>query len=86
VGQILEILELGGYEVSGGENPKIYVRINDPFRLRQEAFGNYRNSLLQNIRDRHEFGVNLMKEFFEADLSSNQRWDFIEDYFLGRKQ
>ena len=86
VGQILEILELGGYEVSGGENPKIYVRINDPFRLRQEAFGNYRNSLLQNIRDRHEFGVNLMKEFFEADLTSNQRWDFIEDYFLGKKQ
>ncbi len=86
VGQILEIFELGGYEINGGENPKIFIRINDPFRLRREAFSNYKNSLLQNIRDRHEHGVVLMREFFESNLTSNQRWDFIEDYFLGIKQ
>ncbi len=86
IGQLFEIFELGTYEVNGGENPKIFVRINDPFRLRVEAYGFYQNDILQNIRDRHTTGVELMKEFFETDYTSSERWDFIEDYFLGKKQ
>ena len=83
IGQILEIFELGTHEVAGGENPRIFVRINDPFRLRTEAFSNYDNSLLRDISYRHQTGVELMREFFESDLDSNQRWDFIEEFFLG---
>ncbi|MCM4156185.1 DEAD/DEAH box helicase [Gramella sp. AN32] len=86
IGQLFEIFELGTYEVNGGENPKIFIRINDPFRLRVEAYGFYQNDILQNIRDRHTTGVELMKEFFESDLTSAERWDFIENFFLGRKQ
>ena len=85
IGQILEIFQLGSYEVTGGENPRIYVRINDPFRLRSEAFSEYSNDLLEDINLRHQTGVHLMREFFESDLTSDQRWDFIEDLFLGLK-
>ncbi|WP_181456866.1 helicase-related protein [Flavobacterium lacus] len=85
VGQILEVFELGTYTVSGGENPKIFVRINDPFRLRQVINSNYQNLLLADVRNRHLSGVALMEEFFSSELSSDQRWDFIEDYFLGIK-
>ncbi|MDC6350470.1 helicase-related protein [Zeaxanthinibacter sp. PT1] len=85
IGQILEILDLGSYEVSGGENPRIYVRINDPFRLRSEAYGNYQNELLEDIYQRHLTGVQLMHEFFGTEMTSEERWDFIEEYFLGLK-
>lgn len=85
IGQILEVFELGTYAVSGGENPKIFVRINDPFRLRQVINGSYQNLLLADVRNRHLSGVALMEEFFSASLNSDERWDFIEDYFLGIK-
>ncbi|WP_291122656.1 helicase-related protein [Empedobacter sp. UBA7620] len=87
LGQILELFDFGSYEVVGGENPKMFVRINDPFRLRLEANNNYyKNNLLEDVRSRHFSGVELMKEFFNSDLSSDERWDFIEDYLLGIKQ
>ncbi|HIB36982.1 helicase-related protein [Mesonia sp.] len=85
IGQLLEVFELGNYEVTGGENPRIYVRINDPFRLRNEAFSEYKNSLLQDISNRHVAGVDLMREFFEKEMTSDDRWNFIEDYLLGYK-
>lgn len=85
VGQILEVLDLGTHTVSGGENPKIFVRINDPFRLRQVINSNYQNILLADVRQRHVSGIQLMEEFFSSNLTSEQRWDFIEDYFLGLK-
>ncbi|MDM1063786.1 ATP-dependent DNA helicase RecQ [Empedobacter falsenii] len=86
-GQLLELFNLGNYEIVGGENPKMFVRINDPFRLRLEANNNYyKNNLLEDVRERHFSGVELMKDFFKSDLTSDQRWDFIEDYLLGRKE
>lgn len=85
IGQILEIFEIGAYTVTGGENPKIFVRINDPFRLREVANNNYQNILLRDIRNRHVSGITLMEEFFSSNFSSDERWDFIEDYFLGIK-
>ncbi len=85
IGQILEVFELGSYEVTGGENPRIFVRINDPFRLRTEAFSNYQNDLLKDISYRHQTGVELMGEFFGSKLNSKERWDFIEEFFLGLK-
>jgi RecQ family ATP-dependent DNA helicase len=83
IGQLLEIFELGNYEVTGGENPRIYVRINDPFRLRAEAFSNYENTLLNDVAERHVNGVALMREFFDSELTSDDRWEFIEDFLLG---
>lgn len=85
VGQILEVLELGSHTISGGENPKIFARINDPFRLKQVINNNYQNILLADVRKRHITGIDLMQEFFSSNLTSEQRWDFIEDYFLGIK-
>lgn len=85
IGQLLEVLEFGSYEVTGGENPRIYVRLNDPFRLRNEAYSDYNNSLLQDVSNRHVAGVELMREFFEMEMTSDERWNFIEDYLLGYK-
>ncbi|MFK7059116.1 helicase-related protein [Flavobacterium oreochromis] len=83
IGQILEVFEIGTYSVTGGENPKIFVRINDPFRLRQVTNNHYQNTLLADVRNRHLAGVALMQDFFSITMTSAERWDFIEDYFLG---
>lgn len=85
IGQLLDIFELGQFEVTGGENPRMFVRINDPFRLKMEAFSNYENQLINDVRNRHNSGVELMKAFFESKMESGERWDFIEDFLLGRK-
>ncbi|MFP9117170.1 helicase-related protein [Flavobacterium sp. RNTU_13] len=85
IGQIIEVFEIGTYSVTGGENPKIFVRINDPFRLRQVINTNYKNILLADVRNRHISGVALMQEFFSSTMSSEERWNFIEEYFLGQR-
>lgn len=85
IGQLLDVLELGQYEVTGGENPRMFVRINDPFRLRMEAFSNYENQLINDVHNRHIAGVELMKRFFESKIDSSSRWNFIEDFLLGRE-
>lgn len=85
VGQVLELLDLGGYQVTGGENPRMFVRMNDPFRLKIESRRNYENSLLNDVHERHRKGIDLMKNFFETPMTSDQRWDFLEDYLLGKK-
>lgn len=85
IGQILEVFEIGTYSVTGGENPKIFVRINDPFRLKQVTNKFYQNILLADVRNRHLSGVALMQDFFSTTMTTEERWNFIEDYFLGIK-
>ena len=79
----LLVFDIGTYSVTGGENPKIFVRINDPFRLRHVTNNHYQNILLVDVRNRHLSGVALMQDFFSTTMTSDERWDFIEDYFLG---
>ncbi len=84
VGQFLDSLELGTCSTIGGENAKIFVRVNDPFRLKSIMNNDYENGLTADIRHRHKEGVEVMKQFFETPMDNQQRWDFIEDYFLGK--
>lgn len=84
VGQFLDILELGSFTTKGGENPKIFVRVNDPFRLKAIMNNDYKNVLTADIKARHEEGVKVMKNFFETAMTNEKRWDYIEEYFLGK--
>src|SRR5690606_27083503 len=45
VGQFLDSLELGTCSTIGGENAKIFVRVNDPFRLKSIMNNDYENGL-----------------------------------------
>ena len=82
---LLEIFDLASYEILGGESPEIFVRLNDPLKVRRltsENF-NYRNEILQAVKKRHENSTKILRKFF-VDLKTDvERWDFIEDYFLG---
>ena len=84
LGSLLEILGLGSYESRGGNNPMIFIRINDPRRIKRDAEdANYNNSLLSNIEKRHRSSSEIFDHFFLHSFDNEDRWNFIEDYFLG---
>jgi ATP-dependent DNA helicase RecQ len=80
---VLEALKLGVYELHGGEKPQLFIRINDPSKVMNEL-KYYRNSLVDEIEQRHLNSIGIMENFFMSDMTTEERWDFIEQYFLGR--
>lgn len=83
--RLLELLNLARYEIRGGENAEIFVRINDPQKLHRLAYGKYTNAVLQAIHILHKRNQNLLSAFFTKEMSDESRWDLIEQYFLGNE-
>lgn len=84
LGYFVEMLEIGTFEIKGGENPMIFVRINDPQRIERDSNNsNYKNSLLEKTLERHYLSNQIFDHFFLNDFENDVRWNFIEDFFLG---
>lgn len=84
LGYFLEILELGTFEIKGGENPMVFIRLNDPERIERDSKDkSYSNILLNKTLNRHYLSNQIFDHFFLRSFTNEQRWDFIEDYFLG---
>ena len=79
---VLEALKLGVYELQGGEKPQLFIRINDPGKVNSEL-KYYRNLIVDEIEQRHHNSISIMENFFTSEMSTPERWDFIESYFLG---
>ncbi|PIP17434.1 MAG: DEAD/DEAH box helicase [Parcubacteria group bacterium CG23_combo_of_CG06-09_8_20_14_all_35_9] len=86
IAYLLESLLLGNYEIVGGELLQIFIRISDPYKIKLlSKYQKYSNIILQDIDERHKNSVKTMEEFFTSTISNNKRWEFIENYFLGRE-
>ncbi len=85
VASILQLHDLATYDLIGGRNLQIFVRINDPLKLKQisDSDTNYRNRILIDIEERHARAVKIMNSFMKSDFDDRHRWDVIENYFLG---
>lgn len=84
LGYFLEMLELGTFEIKGGENPMVFVRINDPNRIERDSNNSsYTNSLLSKTLEKHYLSNQIFDHFFLRSFTNSERWDFIEDFFLG---
>jgi RecQ family ATP-dependent DNA helicase len=84
LGYFLEMLELGTFEIKGGENPMVFIRINDPLRVERDSNNNnYNNTLLSQTLERHHLSNQIFDHFFLRSFSNDERWDFVEDFFLG---
>ena len=84
LGYFLELLDIGTYEMKGGENPVVFVRLNDPERIKRDAFNaGYKNLLLQKTLQKFEVSNQIFDYFFCRKFSNEERWCFIEDFFLG---
>ena len=84
LGSLLEIMELGSFETTGGDEPKIFLRLNDPRRIERDSKNDqYKNSILESIKNRHKVSCDLFEHFFTNYFSNEKRWNLVEDFFLG---
>lgn len=82
--ELLNSLNLAEYERLGGEQPAIFLRINNPYYLNKLVReGNYNNTILDNVYKKFDISKQIFCYFFQTPMSNDNRWDFIEDYFLG---
>lgn len=81
---LLEILGHGIFETVGGDDPRIFIRINDPKRIEKDSVDkSYKNFILESVKNRHKVSCQLFEHFFTNYLPNDKRWDLIEDFFLG---
>lgn len=84
LGALFEILNVGTFVSQGGEDPKIFIRINDPRRIKKDSEDkNYSNFILESVKNRHKSSCQIFEHFFTRYLDNESRWDMIEDFFLG---
>lgn len=84
----LKILSVFGYityEIVGGEEPEIFIRLNDPNKIRGIVMGNifYSNNYVTKARQKHDRDLAILSKFFTELNTDKERWDYIENYFLG---
>lgn len=82
--QLIEAFNLGTFELVGGSRPLLFIRVNDPNKINYLVSHNYQNSIVADIKKRHSNSMEIMELFFMSDFDTKKRWDFIENYFLGK--
>ena len=83
--KLLSIFDYVTYEVAGGEEPEIFIRLNDPNKIRDIVMNNtyYSNNYVTKAKQKHNRDVSILVYFFNSLKNDKDRWDYIEDYFLG---
>ena len=84
----LKLLSVFGYityEIVGGEEPEIFIRLNDPNKVRGIVMGSiyYSNDYVTKARQKHNRDVEILSRFFTELNTDEERWEYIENYFLG---
>ena len=70
--KLLSIFDYITYEVLGGEEPEIFIRLNDPNKIKSIVMGST-----------YDRDVEVLLQFFNGLKTNGERWNYIEDYFLG---
>ncbi len=83
--KLLSIFDYITYEVAGGEEPEIFIRLNDPNKVQSIVLGNtfYSNNYVSRAKQKHDRDVAVLLRFFNDLKNDEERWNYIEDYFLG---
>lgn len=81
---LLSMLDVIDFTVEGGV-PSVMIRVNDEHLLEAEALsGEYRNAILEENEQIFQQQIELFRMFFgNSELTNEERWAFIEDYFTG---
>ena len=71
---------------SGIINELDKAECNDPAKIQAIADGKvkYKNKIVEKAKDKHERDVQIFEKFILELKSKEERWNFIEDYFLGK--
>ena len=81
---LLELLGIASYSVEGGRGQQIPLFVSDPALLDSLMQRRYVNHQIMDIHRRHVLAEDTMRMFLSGSYSSDERWDMIEEYFLGR--
>lgn len=82
--EFLNSLGVADYQRLGGDQPAIFVRVNNPYYLNMLIRSRkYENDILKSIYEKYHFSEEIFTYFFSTPMTDEQRWDFIEAYFLG---
>ena len=85
--EFLSSLGIADYQKVGGDQPVIFIRINNPYYLNMLIRSKkYENSILNSIYEKYQFSERVFTYFFTTPMTDTQRWDFIEAYFLGASE
>ena len=85
--EFLNSLGIADYYRQGGDQPAIFIRINNPYYLNALIRGGkYRNDILASIYEKYRYSERIFTYFFTTPMTNEQRWDFIEAYFLGETE
>ena len=74
------------FKMIGGANSQLYIYINQALSLRNIVSNpsGYNNRLLEAIAERHLLSVKMLTYLYEGNFTSDESWNLIEDYFLGK--
>ena len=83
---VLEAIDVLSFNMIGGANSQLYIYINQIQSLRniKNKPASYKNKLLDGVADRHLISVKMLTFLYENDFTSEEIWDYLEDYFLGK--
>lgn len=85
--EFLNSYGLADYQRTGGDEPVIFIRINNPYYINNIIRSKkYDNAILNGIYEKYKFAEKIFTYFFTTEMTTKQRWDFIEAYFLGEKE
>lgn len=85
--EFLNSLGVADYQRIGGDQPAIFVRLNNPYYLNTLIKSkNYENDILKSIYEKYRYSERIFTYFFTTKMTDEQRWDFIEAYFLGESE
>ena len=85
--EFMNSLGIADYQRLGGDQPAIFIRINNPYHLNMLIKkGNYENDILTSIYEKYRYSERIFTYFFTTKMTDEQRWDFIEAYFLGESE
>lgn len=85
--QIMELFDLSVYTCEAGNKPEFFIRVNSEKTIMKVLDNrDYQSRTLAAIHLLHHNSVRYMKYFFEKLTTDEERWQFIEDYFMGRAE
>lgn len=84
IAKYLEAFKLVSYQVVSGERPEYFVRVNSILQIEKILNdSSYHSEMVKLVRERHKRSRDIMESFFTELSSDEDRWDYIERYFVG---
>lgn len=82
--KLLSIFDYITYEIVGGEEPEIFIRLNDPNKIRNIVLGNtfYINDYVVKAKRKHDRDVAILMKFFNDLQTDEERWNYLKSISL----